>query len=119
MRPPLLVALVVGAAGGPTITTSVMLVMQDVLDFGFDADRAVNASRVFSASHGDRPFEVVWDRALPLEVRLALEQMGHIVDPHESTLSQLQLAVRDASGTWKAAADTRAAPGGVVYVTGP
>jgi gamma-glutamyltranspeptidase/glutathione hydrolase len=111
--------LVVGAAGGATITTSVMQVMQDVLDFGSDADRAVNASRVFSASHDDRPFEVIWDRALPLDVRLALERMGHSVDPRESGISQLQLAVRDASGAWKATADTRAAPGGVVYVTAP
>ncbi len=69
------VVLVLGAAGGPTIITSVVQELSGVLDFGLDIGRAVYAPR-FHMQH--LPDEVIFEKSglLPA-VNARLVQMGY------------------------------------------
>jgi gamma-glutamyltranspeptidase / glutathione hydrolase len=68
------VVLVLGAAGGPTIITTVFQIVSNVLDFGFDVERAVRAPRFH---HQHLPDRILYEDGLgDSEVR-ALEARGH------------------------------------------
>ncbi len=69
------VELVIGAAGGPTITTAVFQEMSAVVDFGLDVGAAVNAPR-FHMQH--LPDEVAYEKdGLLPATRTKLEAMGY------------------------------------------
>lgn len=69
------VQLVLGAAGGSRIITTVFEQMSNAIDFGMDASDAVRAPRFHQQ---DLP-DVLWlePRALTEDVRRTLERMGH------------------------------------------
>jgi gamma-glutamyltranspeptidase/glutathione hydrolase len=69
-------ALVLGAPGGPTIITSVLQVISNVVDHGMSLAEAVHAPRIH---HQALPDEVSWeqDGILP-GVREQLESMAHV-----------------------------------------
>ncbi len=69
------VLLVLGAAGGPTIITSVFQEMSNVIDFGLDIGAAVSAPR-FHMQH--LPDEVAFEKdGLKDETRAKLQAMGY------------------------------------------
>ncbi len=68
--------LVLGSPGGDTIPSTVVQVLQNVVDYGMTIDDAVDAPRI----HGSfAPDEVRDERArpIPAKVKQALEKMGH------------------------------------------
>ena len=70
-----MVEMVLGSPGGPTIITSVVQTILNMIDFGMDAQEAVDAPRVHAQWLPDvlyaEPF------ALSPDTRALLEQMGH------------------------------------------
>lgn len=69
------VALVAGAAGGPTIITAVFQEISNLVDFGLDVGAAVNAPR-FHMQH--LPDEVIFEKSgLAAETQKRLEAMGY------------------------------------------
>jgi gamma-glutamyltranspeptidase / glutathione hydrolase len=97
------VLLVVGAAGGPTIITSVFQEISNVVDFGLDIGAAVNAPR-FHMQH--LPDEVIFEKdgiAPTTAKRLQsmgyqLKERGHLADAP---------AIGRAGGEWIGAAEPR------------
>ncbi len=75
------VELVLGAAGGPTITTTVFQILSNVVDFGFDVARATGAPRIHQQ---DYPEGVSVERGgFSLSVLASLRAMGHEVTERE------------------------------------
>jgi gamma-glutamyltranspeptidase/glutathione hydrolase len=69
--------LVVGSPGGSRIITTVLQVVLNVIDHGMDVQEAVDAPRFH---HQWWPDEIRIERqGFPLDVRAALERMGHTV----------------------------------------
>lgn len=69
------VRLVVGAAGGSTITTTVFHILSNVVDFGFDVSTAVNAPRFHMQ---DFPDQVSFEKGgLEDDLKRGLEAMGY------------------------------------------
>jgi gamma-glutamyltranspeptidase / glutathione hydrolase len=69
------VVLVLGAAGGPTIITSVFQELSGVVDFGLDIGAAVSAPRVHMQH---LPDQVIFEKAgMPAETKTKLEAMGY------------------------------------------
>ena len=66
--------LVVGTPGGTTITTSVFQTLVNILEFGMNADDAVNKPKFH---HQWLPDEVAVERDFPESVRTQLQQMGY------------------------------------------
>ncbi len=69
--------LTVGAAGGPTIINQVICAIVHHLDFGMPIDEAVAAGRWH---HQWAPDKLRLESKVPNEVRLELEQRGHVID---------------------------------------
>ena len=65
--------LTLGGSGGPTIVTSMLQVMLDVLDFHLDAEQAIRQPRIHEQSE---PSTVLVERAMPPMAREALAEMG-------------------------------------------
>jgi gamma-glutamyltranspeptidase/glutathione hydrolase len=71
--------LVTGAAGGATIITAVLENIINVIDFGMDAQQAVDAPRMH---HQWLPDEVAWEtNGVSPDTRRALEAMGYVFHP--------------------------------------
>jgi gamma-glutamyltranspeptidase/glutathione hydrolase len=69
------VVLAVGAPGGPTIISTVLQVISNVIDFGMNLKEAVDAPRIH---HQWLPDEIMVERlALDPDTRAALEKLGH------------------------------------------
>ncbi len=68
--------LVVGTPGGTTITTSVFQTLVNVLEFGMNADDAVNKPKFH---HQWLPDEIMVEKDFPVAVREQLQQMGYKV----------------------------------------
>jgi len=66
--------MVVGTPGGTTIITSVLQSILNVVDFGMNANDAVNQPKFH---HQWQPDEISVEKKFPEDVRLALEQMGY------------------------------------------
>jgi gamma-glutamyltranspeptidase/glutathione hydrolase len=97
------VALVLGSAGGSRIITAVFEELSNVLDFGFSPSDAVRAPRFHQQDLPDiLQLEV---HALPLEVRQALEKMGHVLGEVESIADAP--AIGAWGGLWDAVAEPR------------
>ncbi|RYY40417.1 MAG: gamma-glutamyltransferase [Chitinophagaceae bacterium] len=95
--------IVVGTPGGTTIPTSVFQTLVNLIDFGLDADAAVNRPKFH---HQWLPDLVEVERSFPVELRKQLEAMGYAL--HERpTLGRVELIVREANGAIIAVADGR------------
>ncbi len=73
--------MVVGAPGGSRITTGVTEVILDVLDFGMNAQDAVDLPRFHQQW---KPDVLYLQNGFPQQTQLALEKMGYEVKPVES-----------------------------------
>ncbi len=75
------VELVLGAAGGPTIITSVFEILSNVVDHGMDVAAAVNAPRFH---HQHLPDKIVYEEnGFAPELVKELEAMGHTLDKRD------------------------------------
>jgi gamma-glutamyltranspeptidase / glutathione hydrolase len=75
------VRLVLGAAGGSTITTTVFNILSNVIDFGQDVSTAVNAPRFHMQ---DFPDQVAFEKGgLEDDLKRALEAMGYKLAPRD------------------------------------
>ena len=72
--------MVVGAPGGSRITTGVMQVILDVLDFGMNPQAAVDLPRFHQQW---KPDFLYMESGFPKSVEAALEQMGYALRPTE------------------------------------
>jgi gamma-glutamyltranspeptidase / glutathione hydrolase len=100
-----------GSPGGPTITTTVMQVLLNVLEHGMSLEEAVKAPRIYSATYPS----VRWEVGIDASVRGALAARGHQPDAVGGRIGNVQSALFVGSG-WIGVADTRAGQGGVEYV---
>ena len=97
------VELVLGAAGGSTIITTVFQEMSNVLDFGMTVPDAVRAPRMHQQ---DAPDLVFFEpHGLPDDVRRALEAMGHATKEVEHLADAP--AIGRLGGGWEGAAEPR------------
>jgi gamma-glutamyltranspeptidase/glutathione hydrolase len=95
--------LVLGAAGGSRIITTVFEEMSNVLDFGMDVADAVTAPRFHQQ---DLPDVLLLEpHALPDAVRAALERMGH--PTQEAAHIADAPAIGRIGGLWEGAAEPR------------
>jgi len=94
---------VLGASGGPTIITSVLQTLLNVLVFGSNAAEAVNAPRVH---HQWLPPVLAVEPGIPVSTRAALVRIGHRVNEVRD-LGAVQLVLRHADGSLEGAADPR------------
>lgn len=96
--------LTVGAAGGPTIISQVVLALVYRLDLGWDAARAVAAPRIH---HQWRPDELRAERSLDQRVAARLETLGHRLHLAE-TIGVAQAVAVEPDGRLTGVADPRA-----------
>jgi gamma-glutamyltranspeptidase/glutathione hydrolase len=97
--------LALGAAGGPTIITQVVLALVSVLDLKQPLDVALAQPRIH---HQWAPDEVRVEKTLPAELRAALVKRGHTLS-EEATFGVSHLVGRSADRkSFVGAADPRA-----------
>jgi len=102
------VALVLGAAGGPTIITAVFQELSAVVDFGLDAGHAVSAPR-FHMQH--LPDEVAYEKdGLADATAAKLRAMGYVLK-ERGHLADAPAIGRDPSGAWLGIAEPRRSGG--------
>jgi gamma-glutamyltranspeptidase/glutathione hydrolase len=98
------VRLVTGAAGGPTIISTVFQIMSNVVDFGMAPAAAVNAPRLH---HQHLPDEVLGEpNGLDEGTKRALEAMGHSFKEREHIADAPSIG-RPPGGVWVGAAEPR------------
>lgn len=105
--------LALGSPGGATITTTVLQVLLNVVEFGQSAPDAVKTARIFSS---DFP-NVAWEPGISHEARQSLSARGHSPATTASRIGNVQAAQWMEGAGWVGVADNRAGQGGVVYVT--
>jgi gamma-glutamyltranspeptidase/glutathione hydrolase len=94
---------VLGAAGGPTIITTVFEELSNLVDFGMDPADAVRAPRFHQQ---DAPDVLMLEpRSLPEDVRKALEAMGHATKELDHIADAP--AIGRAAGLWVGGAEPR------------
>jgi gamma-glutamyltranspeptidase/glutathione hydrolase len=94
-----------GAAGGPKIISAVLMQLVGILDLGLTPAEAIAAPRIHQQWSPD---EVLVERGLPANLKMALEQRGHVVR-ELNALSVGHTVARSADGkTFVGAADPRA-----------
>ncbi|HEY1110523.1 MAG TPA: gamma-glutamyltransferase, partial [Opitutaceae bacterium] len=97
--------LALGAAGGPTIITQVVLNLVGILDLGLPLDAALAQPRIHQQW---KPDEVRIEKALPAAVRAELTRRGHVLS-EETTYGVSHIVGRSADGkSFVGAADPRA-----------
>jgi len=96
--------LAIGAAGGPTIISQVVLALVDILDLDMPPERAIAQPRIH---HQWSPDQLVIERELPEALQSALESRGHKL-AERGSIGVTQLVGRTADGTkFVGAADPR------------
>lgn len=95
--------LVVGTPGGTTITTSVFQTLVNVLEFGMNADDAVNKPKFH---HQWLPDVIDVERDFPVAVRQQLEKMGYKINVR-SSIGRTEVIRILPDGSMEAVADKR------------
>ncbi len=97
--------MVTGTPGGSTIITTVFQTISNVVDFGMNAQQAVNAPRVH---HQHLPDQLFVERdGLATEVLDSLEAMGHNLSVRDGTSGDAQVILVAEDGTLQGASDPR------------
>jgi gamma-glutamyltranspeptidase/glutathione hydrolase len=84
--------MVVGAPGGSRITTGVMEVILDVLDFGMNPQAAVDLPRFHEQW---KPDFLYMESGFPKSVEAGLEQMGYALRPTDGVARVEAIVVKD------------------------
>ncbi|MCB9758785.1 MAG: gamma-glutamyltransferase [Alphaproteobacteria bacterium] len=95
------VVMAIGASGGPTIISSTLQVLSNVIDFGMDPQEAVSAPRMH---HQWVPEKLFLDDGFPRDVQDNLRARGHEV-AEWSRFSSVQLVVVTEEGLFEGASD--------------
>lgn len=95
--------LVLGASGGPTIITSTLQTLLNILVFGWGAEAAVAAPRVH---HQWWPATLAAEGGIPHSTRATLERVGHQITD-ATALGSVQVVWRREDGSLDGAADPR------------
>ncbi len=95
--------MVVGTPGGTTIPTSVFQSIVNVIDFGMNAEDAVNKPKFH---HQWLPDEVMVENGFPQETITALSKMGYKIS-RENSIGRTELILIDASENMQTAGDKR------------
>ncbi len=95
--------MVVGTPGGTTIITSLLQSLVNVIDFGMNADDAVNMPKFH---HQWLPDEVKVEKEFPFEVRRQLEAMGYKI-VESGPWSATEMILVKAGGKLEAVGDKR------------
>jgi len=82
--------LVLGTPGGPTIVTATAQTLLYMMDFGMNAQDAVNAPQIH---HQWMPDVLYLERGFPSDVTRALEARGHRLE-YRSSLTDMNAIVR-------------------------
>jgi gamma-glutamyltranspeptidase/glutathione hydrolase len=97
--------LALGAAGGPTIISQVVMALVDMLDLGMPPEVAIAQPRLH---HQWSPDELIVERALPESLQKALQEKGHKVNV-KSSIGVTQIVGRTPDGkSFVGTADPRA-----------
>ncbi|MBK9564578.1 MAG: gamma-glutamyltransferase [Saprospiraceae bacterium] len=96
--------MVVGTPGGSTIITSVFQTITNVIDFGMDADKAVQSPRFHHQWLPDQIF--VEKDAISVSDRKALEAIGHTLK-ERGAIGRVEAIVKRDDGKLHSAADRR------------
>jgi gamma-glutamyltranspeptidase/glutathione hydrolase len=95
--------LVVGTPGGTTIPTSVFQTIADIIDFGMNAEEAVNLPKFH---HQWVPDEIRIEENFPDTTRMSLEKMGYkCVDG--GSIGRTEVIMKMEDNTFEAVADSR------------
>ncbi len=104
--------MVVGTPGGPTIITTVMQVISNVVDHGMSLAEAIAVPRVH---HQALPDQIAYERGgLRADVVADLERRGHRVEERRGLSGEVAGILRTAEG-WIGVSDPRSAGGSVGY----
>jgi gamma-glutamyltranspeptidase / glutathione hydrolase len=95
--------MVVGTPGGTTIPTSVFQSIINVIDFGMNADDAVNKPKFH---HQWQPDNILIERGFPADVLEKLKSIGYKIDGPEQ-IGRTEMILIKENGTLEAAADKR------------
>jgi len=93
---------VLGSPGGPTITTTVVQLVRELLDYGMPLDAAVAAPRVH---HQWLPDRITTERTLANDLVRALEARGHTIERRERIGNANVLEVDPRTRGFRAVAD--------------
>jgi gamma-glutamyltranspeptidase/glutathione hydrolase len=93
---------VLGSPGGPTITTTVVQLVRDLLDYGMPLDAAVAAPRIH---HQWLPDRITTERTLADDLVRALEARGHTIERRERIGNANVLEVDPRTRGFRAVAD--------------
>jgi gamma-glutamyltranspeptidase/glutathione hydrolase len=97
--------MVVGAPGGGRIITSVLQVILNVVDFGMNAQEAVDAPRFH---HQWQPDRLTLERGFSPDTIALLKARGHVIDePSVSSVGSVVEAIVNDQGWLQGAADGR------------
>jgi gamma-glutamyltranspeptidase/glutathione hydrolase len=95
--------LIVGTPGGTTITTSVFQTLVNVLEFGMNADDAVNKPKFH---HQWLPDQILVEQGFPADVITQLKQMGYHIE-QRSGIGRTELIMIGPGGEIEAVGDGR------------
>ena len=95
--------MVVGTPGGTTIITSVLQSIIDVIDFGMNANDAVNKPKFH---HQWQPDQIDVEKTFPVALRNQLTAMGYKIVEREP-IGRTEMILVKQNGILEAAADKR------------
>jgi gamma-glutamyltranspeptidase/glutathione hydrolase len=95
--------LVAGTPGGTTITTSVFQTLVNILEFGMNAEDAVNKPKFH---HQWLPDEIFVEKDFPMSVREELQKMGYKITQREA-IGRTEVIRIIANGKIEAVGDKR------------
>ena len=99
------VVMAIGAAGGPTIISQVLLGLSYVLDAKMKPAEVVAQPRFH---HQWSPNQIRMEKSIPSETREKLKSMGHAIDEAED-FGTSQILIRNSDGSFSGATDPRCA----------
>lgn len=93
----------VGSPGGPTIITSVLQTILNVVDYDLDLKDAIEEPRIYSNQYPN----IRWEQGVPDEARERLTQMGHRWNAAPGEIGNVQAIMVDPdTGLYYGAADS-------------
>jgi gamma-glutamyltranspeptidase/glutathione hydrolase len=97
------VVMAIGAAGGPTIISQVLLGLSYALDAKMKPPEAVSQPRFH---HQWSPDQIRMEKSVSAEPREKLKSMGHTIDDAED-FGTSQILILNSNGTFSGATDPR------------